>query len=66
MTATTDFQGAIDSYAINAGMINGPGVLPLDLYNAFSETPDLIIPHEPNTVVFSREVRELQIPGWSP
>lgn len=59
-------NGAINEGMINDDMINGPGVLPPDIYDTFTLTPDLIIPTEPNTVVFAREVRVLSVPGWSP
>lgn len=57
-------SGAINGPIINADAVNGPGELSPTYYATFAETPDLIIPAEPNTVVFPREVRELVIPDW--
>lgn len=57
-------HGTINENMINSDMINGHGVLPPTIYDTFLLRSDLIIPPEPDTVVFPVEVRELKIPGW--
>lgn len=56
--------GAVNDDEINGEAINGPGILPPVYYDTFALGADLIIPAEPNTLVFPREVRELAMPGW--